>query len=171
MAQEPVFTIERTFNVSRERLWEVFTQPEHMEHWMGPKGSKGKTVAFDFRPGGMYHYAMTSPDGKNTMYGRCIYREIVPPQKIVYIQSFADQKAQPVRHPMSPTWPMEMLTTIVFSEQGGKTTMKLQWTPINPTPEERKTFEDGMSGMTQGWTGALDQLQDYLSREQQGQQQ
>lgn len=65
---------------------------------------------------------------------------------------------------MSPTWPLEMLSTFTFAECEGKTTLTVRWVPINATESEHKTFEDGMAGMKQGWTGTLDQLADYLAK-------
>jgi uncharacterized protein YndB with AHSA1/START domain len=35
---------------------------------------------------------------------------------------------------------------------------------LNATESERNTFEDGMAGMKQGWTGTLDQLAEYLAK-------
>lgn len=44
----------------------------------------------DLRPGGVYHYCMRSPDGHD-MWGRFVYREIVKPERIVFINSFSDE--------------------------------------------------------------------------------
>jgi uncharacterized protein YndB with AHSA1/START domain len=64
---------------------------------------------------------------------------------------------------MNPDWPQQMLTTITFTDAGaGKTTVAVEWTPIDPTPVELATFETGHDSMTQGWSGTFDQLADYL---------
>ena len=34
-----------------------------------------------------------------------------------------------------------------------------QSAPLNPTPEERATFDAGQNGMTQGWSGTMEQCQ------------
>ena len=68
------------------------------------------------------------------------------------------------RHPMSPGWPLEMLSTITFTEHAGKTTVTIRWIPLNATEEERNTFEGGLESMHKGWTGTLDQLADYLAK-------
>ena len=65
---------------------------------------------------------------------------------------------------MSPTWPLEMLSTITFTEQGGKTTVTVSWLPLKPTGEERKTFEGGFESMQKGWGGTFEQLGDYLTK-------
>lgn len=64
---------------------------------------------------------------------------------------------------MSPTWPLEMLTTVILKDKSGKTELTLTWIPINALAEEIATFESGMAGMTGGWTGTFDQLDVYLS--------
>ena len=156
------FTISRTFDAPRELVWKAFTDPEHMKRWWGPKGFTVCSAKMDFRPGGSYHYCMRSPDGRD-MWGKFTYREIMPPEKIVFLNSFSDEQAGITRHPMSPTWPREMLSTFTFSEQAGRTTLTIRWLPYNATEVERKTFDDGRSGMTMGWTGTLDQLETYLA--------
>jgi hypothetical protein len=56
---------------------------------------------------------------------------------------------------MSPTWPREMLSTFTLGEQDGKITVNLEWVPLNPTEEERKTFDSSYEGMKQGWGGTF----------------
>ena len=117
----------------------------------------------DLRPGGTYHYAMQTPDGK-VMWGKFAYREIVPPEKLVFINSFSDEAGGVTRHPMAPTWPLEMLSVFTFEEQpGGKTKFTIRWSPHNATGEERKTFDAGHASMTQGWGGTMEQLAAYLA--------
>jgi uncharacterized protein YndB with AHSA1/START domain len=157
------FVISRTFHAPRELVWKVFTDPEHMNHWWGPKGFTMRTAKMDFRPGGTYHYCMSSPDG-HEMWGKFVYSEIVPPEKLVVINSFSDEKGSLTRHPMSSTWPLEMLSTFTFTEKDGKTTFTVRWSPLNASAEERKTFDEGRAGMQGGWGGTLDQLEAYLAK-------
>jgi uncharacterized protein YndB with AHSA1/START domain len=98
-----------------------------------------------------------------------VYREIVPPQKIVFINAFSDENGGLTRHPMAPTWPIEMLSTFTFEEQpGGKTKFTVRWSPLDPTAEEQQTFDAGHASMTQGWTGTLEKLEAYLPKSQRG---
>ncbi len=161
---EHEFVLTRVFDAPRELIWKAFTDPEHMKHWWGPKGFTVRITKMDFRPGGTYHYCMRSPDGRD-MWGKFVYREIVAPERIVFINSFSDEKGGLTRHPMSPTWPLEMLSTFTFAENDGKTTFTIKWAPHNATETERKTFDDGRKGMQQGWGGTLDQLADYLAKQ------
>ncbi len=129
--------------------------------WFGPKGFKMPVAKMDFRPGGIFHYCLRSPDG-HEMWGKFVYREIVAPERIVLVNSFSDEAGGLTRHPMSPTWPLEMLSTFTLAEQEGGTTATVRWVPINATEEERKTFDAAHEGMKQGWTGTFDQLAAYL---------
>jgi len=157
------FVISRAFDAPRELVWKAFTDPEHMKNWWGPKGFTMRFSRMDFRPGGSYHYCMRSPDGHD-MWGKFVYREIVAPERIVFINSFSDENGGVTRHPMAPTWPLEMLSTFTFAEQNGKTTLTIRWSPINATEEELKTFDAGRTGMNQGWSGTFEQLENYLAK-------
>jgi uncharacterized protein YndB with AHSA1/START domain len=159
------FIISRVFDAPRELVWKAFTEPEHMKQWWGPKGFRVQAAKMDFRPGGSYHYCMRSPDGHD-MWGKFAYREITPPERIVFINSFSDEAGGATRHPMSPNWPLEMLSIFTFSEHQGKTTLTIQWSPYNATEVERKTFEDGRQGMHQGWSGTFEQLENHLAKVQ-----
>jgi uncharacterized protein YndB with AHSA1/START domain len=117
----------------------------------------------DLRPGGTYHYGMRAPDG-STMWGRFVYREIVPPERIVLVNSFSDEAGGVARHPGHMDWPLEMVTTFTFTEEGGRTTLTVKWVPLNATEAEHRTFDAGRDSMRQGWTGTLDQLTAYLAK-------
>jgi uncharacterized protein YndB with AHSA1/START domain len=161
--QTKEFVILRSFDVPREFMFRLWTDPEHMQHWWGPKGFKVIHSKMDLRPGGIYHYGMRSPDGHD-MWGKFVFREIVKPERLVFVNSFSDEKGGITRHPMSPTWPLEMLSTITFTEQSGKTTVTVRWISLNATEEERKTFEDGFDSMQEGWGGTFEQLTEYLAK-------
>ena len=160
------FVISRVLNAPRELVWKCFTDPAHMQKWWGPKGVKVVKSEMDLRPGGIYLYGMQPPGG-DVMWGRQVYREIVPPEKIVFINSFSDEKGGLSRHPMAPTWPLELLSVFTFENvEGGKTKFTVRWSPYNATEEERKTFDAGHASMNQGWGGTIDKLEAYLPEAQ-----
>ena len=97
------------------------------------------------------------------MRGKFVYREIVAPERLVFVVSFTDEEGNLKRHPMSPTWPLEVFNTTTLTEQDGKTTQTIHGVPINATEEEPKTFEAGRDSMKQGFKGTLDQLAPYLA--------
>jgi uncharacterized protein YndB with AHSA1/START domain len=85
------FVMSRVFDAPRDLAWQAFTQPGRMKEWWGPKGFKVIAANMDLRVGGSYHYGMRAPDGK-TMWGKFTYRGSVPPEKLVFINSFSDEK-------------------------------------------------------------------------------
>jgi len=162
IAAQP-FMIAREFAAPRELVWKAWTEPERMRQWFGPKGFTGTTVKLDLRPGGMLHSCLRSPDGKE-MWGKWIFREVRPLELLVWVHSFSDKDGGITRHPLSPTWPLELLTETTFVERGAKTIVTLKWTPLNATGEEIKTFNNAHQGMTQGWGGTFEQLAEYLAK-------
>lgn len=161
-SMDPPFVITRVLNAPRELVWKVWTEAGRLKHWWGPKGFIVHTCKIDLSPGGVFHYGMRTPDGTN-MWGKFIYREIVPPKRLVFIVSFSDEKGGVTRHPGSPHWPLQTLSTVVFEEQKAKTKITVRWAPHSATEIERKTFDEGRESMQQGWTGTLDQLTTYLA--------
>jgi uncharacterized protein YndB with AHSA1/START domain len=157
------FVIERTFDAPRDLVFKAWTEPERLAQWWGPKGFTMISTKVDLRPGGVFHYDMRGPDGKE-MWGKFVYREIVPPEKMVFIVSFSDENGGITRHPMAPTWPREVINFLTMSESGGKTTVTLRGGPYAATEEERATFKAGHASMQQGFTGTFDQLDEYLAK-------
>jgi len=157
------FVFTRVFDAPRDLVWKAFTEPERLMQWWGPKGFKMLTCKVDPRPGGIFHYGMRSPDGRD-MWGKWVYREIAAPERMVTVVSFTDEEGNPSRHPMNPAWPLEVLHTMTLSERDGKTTLTVYGIPVNASEAERKTFEDGLGSMERGFTGTLNQLADYLAK-------
>ena len=134
------FVITRLFDAPREVLWKCFTEPERMKEWFGPKGSIVVASKMDLRVGGTHHYGMKAPDG-SPMWGKFTYREIVPQQKLVFINSFSDEAGGTTRHPLHKEWPLELLSVFTFEDQpGGKTKFTVRWSPHQATAAERKTL-------------------------------
>lgn len=156
------FVISRVLDAPRDLVWQCFTQPERMKQWWGPKGVKILKSQMDLRVGGTYLYGMQTQDG-TVMWGRMVYRSITPPERLEFINSFSDEAAGLSRHPMAPTWPLEMLSVFTFEERpGGKTKFTVTWSPYNATPEEQATFDAGHASMTGGWSGTMENLENYL---------
>jgi uncharacterized protein YndB with AHSA1/START domain len=163
-AKSPAFVISRVFDASRELVWKAFTEPDRMKQWWGPKGFTVIASKMDLRVGGTYHYGMKAPNG-SAMWGKFVFREIVPPERMVFVNSFSDEAGGTTRHPLHQSWPLEMLTTFTFEElPGGKTRFTTRWQAFNATAEEQKTFDTNHDSMRQGWTGTLDQLTAYLAK-------
>ncbi len=69
----------RVFDAPRRLVWEAWTNPEHLPHWMlGPPGWTMPVCEIDLRPGGAWHFVWRKDDGTE-MEMRGVYREITPP--------------------------------------------------------------------------------------------
>lgn len=156
------FVIERLLDAPRDLVWQVFTERDHLMHWWGPKGFKMIVGKLDLKPGGIFLYGMEAPDGSE-MWGKWVFREIVKPERLVFVSSFSDKEGGMTRHPMAPTWPIQMLGTMTLADQGGKTLLVNRVVALNATDDERTTFEGGFDSMKQGFGGTWDQLAAYLA--------
>lgn len=158
------FVINRSFDAPIEVVFEAWTNPEHFSKWLPPTGFTMQFLRAEIKPGGSTFYRMTN--GKDvTMYGRAEYLEITRPHRMVYTQQFCDEKENLSRHPLAPTWPATMMTTVQLNEEGAhQTRVTVTWEVYgSATPEEMDTFLKSRGGMTQGWTGSFDKLEDFLS--------
>jgi len=79
--RELMFT--RVFDAPRELVFEVWTDPKHVEQWWGPIGFRTESIAMDVRPGGEWTLVMHGPDGKD-YNNRIVYIEVVRPERLVY---------------------------------------------------------------------------------------
>lgn len=161
-SEHPEFVITRVFDAPRELVWKAWTDPEMAAQWFGPKGCTTRIAKHELRPGGVWHSHMTMPDGTD-MWGKFVYREVVPPSRLVWLHSFSDASENLTRHPLSPEWPLTMVTTVILEDVDGKTRITLTMTPHEATASERKIFVAGMAGMNMGWGGSFDQLAALLS--------
>ena len=157
------FIISRIFDAPRALVFQMFTDVKHLANWIPPAGMKASYLKSNISVGSTVHYFMETPGGK--MWGKATYREIQKLSRIVYVQSFSDENEGIAAHPMSPTFPKEMLTSIVFEEVGKKTKLTLTWIAINASDEEVATFESAKYGMSQGWGGSFDQLDAYVLKQ------
>jgi uncharacterized protein YndB with AHSA1/START domain len=155
---EQELVITRVFDAPRELVWKAWTEPERLMRWWAPKGCTTPVCKVDLRVGGVFHYCMRLPEGRD-IWGIGVYQEIVAPERIVYTDAFADAEGNPVppaHYGMSPSHPPETLVTVTLTEHEGKTKVTLRHS-IPESVEERE-------GTQQGWTEMFDRLAEELAR-------
>ena len=146
-AANRTLTIVRTFDAPRELIFKVWSQPEHVVRWWGPKGFTTPACQMDVRPGGSYRTVIRSPEGKeHVMRGN--YREVVPPERLVMSFAWEDGEGRPGH---------ETLVEVAFEDVEGRT---------------RLTFKHGVfetvaacESHLQGWTAFMESLAAYLATE------
>src|SRR5690625_18814 len=151
----------RIFEVPRDLLFKVWTDPRHFEKWWGPKGYLLNIVKMEARPGGSFFGSQKSPEG-HVMWGKFIYQEVEEPEKLIFIQSFSDEEGNTIRAPFDPNWPLEIINILSFGEDEGKTALTMSGGPFNATDEERTAYEKMSPMLQQGLNGTFDQLTEYL---------
>jgi len=140
-------TATRLFDAPRDLGWKMWTEPEHIVQWWGPKGFATTIQEMDVRPGGTWRLVMHGPDGRDYP-NHIVYREVVKPERLVY-EHTPEHGAEPVR----------FISTVTFAERGSKTEISMQM--LFPTAAHRdyvaKTYK-AVEGLTQ----TLDRLEERL---------
>ena len=144
-ASDREIVITRVFDAPRRLIFEAWTNPEHLPHWMlGPGGWTMPVCQIDLRPGGAWHFGWRHTDGTE-MEMRGVYREIVPLERLVSTESWGGD------------WP-ETLNTLTLSEEDGNTTITN--TVLYPSKEARDAALQ--TGMKEGMSLSFDRLAEYL---------
>ncbi len=136
----------RAFDAPRALVFDAWTKPELLKRWMGPHGWSLVVCEIDLRVGGAYRFVGRGADGTE-MGWRGVYREIVPPERLVATESFDE-----------PWYPGEALVTTVLVEQGGKTT--LTSTVLYESRQARDVVIN--SNMEHGVAASYDRLAELL---------
>ena len=160
-----VFVITRQFKMPRSVVWKAWSEADQLKNWWGPKGCSVEIARLEFRPGGFFHYAMKFENAP-TMWGRFNYREIAAPERMVWLNSFANQNCGIARAPFSEVCPLEITNTVTFTENAGTTTVTLRAEPFGEVAEERKFFDELCSSgsLEQGYGGTFEQLAEQLAK-------
>ena len=135
----------RLFDAPRELVFEAMTRPEHVRRWWGilDDGYSVPVCEIDLRIGGAWRFVGKGPKGQNPeFYG--VYREIVPPERLVYTEIFA------------PFPDVESLVTQVLTEEHGKT--RLTVTATYPSIQVRDMVIG--TGMEHGAAISYDRLEE-----------
>ncbi len=161
-SNEQDLVITRIFDAPRQLVWKAWSKPEMLMKWWGPKDFTCPAARIDFRVGGKYHVAMHGPKGSDfdkDLWSTGIYKEIMPIEKIVATDSFADEKGNivPSIHYGMAGFPLEMLVTVTFEDyEGTKTKMTLIHSGIENISEADR------NNMEQGWNQSFDKLAGIL---------
>jgi uncharacterized protein YndB with AHSA1/START domain len=145
--KKPDLRIVRTFKAPRERVFAAFTDPGLLVRWWGPSGFTTPICELDPRAGGKLRIQMRGPDGTTYPMLNGVYREVVPPERLV-------------AHFMPEDGIFELLQTFAFVERDGTTELTLEVFVLKSTPDAAFA----LAGMQQGWNESLDRLGDALAR-------
>jgi uncharacterized protein YndB with AHSA1/START domain len=113
------FCIERTYEAPPARVFAAFADPVAKAKWFkGPDEWAREQIEFDFRVGGREKVASRPPGGPAHIFD-CVYRDIVPDQRIVYTYDmYADETNTSVSVTTIELKPAGTGTRLIFTEQG-----------------------------------------------------
>jgi uncharacterized protein YndB with AHSA1/START domain len=139
---------ERVFDAPRERVFAVYTDPQLIPRWWGPRRMTTTVDEMDVRVGGKWRFVHSESDGTEQCF-RGVYREVTPPERLVQTFEWEGLPGHVI------------VETVSFEEVEGRT--KVRTESLFHTTEER----DGMlaSGQEGGLTESHDRLAELLAGE------
>ena len=136
---ETTLHLRRTFAAPREKVFQAWTEPEELKRWWGPEGYGTPIAEVDLQVGGKYRLGMRKlPDG-DLFYLVGTYREVRPPERLVYTWSWEGQPGFG-----------ETLVTVEFRDRRSSTEVVLTHAFFR-TEKARQDHD-------KGWNGCLDRL-------------
>jgi uncharacterized protein YndB with AHSA1/START domain len=141
--------LERTFNAPRDLVFKVWTTPEHLAKWWGPKDYSNLVCELELRPGGIIHIEMHGPDGV-VIPVNGTFEDIVPLERLVFTTTgFEDEQGNAQ---------LEVRNTVTFEDINGKTKLVLRSLVVKAT----SVVALPLSHMAEGWNESLDRLTEVL---------
>lgn len=160
MTDLPTYVLDRVFAAPRELVWKTWTDPSLLSRWYGPNV---ETIvhSLDLKPGGLWLVEMKW--GGNSHYQRVEYTEVAAPERLVWLHSSSDASWNIISSPMMKDWPLVLLTVVTLEEAGGKTKLRLTWTPHNASAAEIACFAGAIAGLGKGWGASMELLEKILA--------
>jgi uncharacterized protein YndB with AHSA1/START domain len=151
--QALTMTLAAEFDVSVERVWELWADPRQLERWWGPPTYPATVTAHDLRTGGRVEYHMTGPEGDQPR-GYWEVVEAVPPHRIVFRDGFANDDG--TRNTTLP----EMTGQVTIEQiNPGRTRMTME----SKFPSLEAMDQVLAMGMEEGLTEAVGQIDAILA--------
>lgn len=141
--------ITRVFNAPRKLVFAAWTKPELVKQWLlGPPGWAMPVCEIELTVGGKYRYVWQRVSDGQSMGMGGVYREIVPPERIVVTEQFDEA-----------WYPGQALITLVLTEKDGKTTA------TQTVQYESKEARDAVlkSPMESGVAASFDRMAELLA--------
>jgi len=148
-ANSRTLEIRRTFQAPRERVWAAWTERERLEKWMcrDVPTHDPKYTELDVRPGGRYVIEIPLANGK--YIGEGTFREVQPPEKLVFSWSWRREPAKP-----GEDLGGESMVTVELFDRGGATEMLFTHTDL----KAGEVFDSTQTG----WQGCFAVLSSVL---------
>jgi uncharacterized protein YndB with AHSA1/START domain len=144
--EDRVLVMTRIFDAPRSLVFKVWTEPQHLVCWWGPRGYTTPVCEMDVRPGGAYRLLMRSAEGQEVWW-HGVFREIVEPERLVWTCSIDRTDGTRVSG--------ETVLTVTLEEQGQKTKLTLHQAVFDSI--------DNCNAHREGWTEAFERIAERLA--------
>ncbi|MGO9971302.1 MAG: SRPBCC domain-containing protein [Solirubrobacteraceae bacterium] len=142
---EPAVVLRRLVDAPPDLMFAMWTDPEHLRNWWGPRQFKLVVCESDPRAGGRYRFVQRAPDGReHTFQG--VYREVERPHRLV--RTFVHAGASQV----------ESVETVTFQRDGRGTLITS--TSVFPSFAAREFY--AQAGMEAGLRESHERQDEWL---------
>jgi uncharacterized protein YndB with AHSA1/START domain len=148
---------ERTYDAPVEKIWQAWTDPDQLKQWWGPDNVSIPECEIDLRVGGRLYIVMEATEAMGEFKGTRWPMEgkftvVEPNSKLTY-----EAKAWTEGDEEGTT--LDQVQEITFTEENGKTKMKLKVTLNKIGPKAGMAVE----GMKWGFSQQFDKLNKFLA--------
>ena len=144
-------TVKREFAAKRPLVWDCHTKSELLDRWFAPTPLTTRTKHMDFREGGYWHYAMTTPDGQS-FWSRQDYQTINPIDGYAALDGFSDESGA-----VNPDLPRARWEVSFTDAQ--ERTLVTTLVQYDSAQDVQKVID---MGLQQGLTATLERLDELL---------
>ena len=150
--------LERTLDAPLDLVWKAWTDPEHMKRWWAPKPYETPEVEIDWKPGGMFRFVMTGPDGfRHEEAAGCVL-EFVPKERIVWTSALGPGYRPNLIASGDGCDSFPFTAVVTFADSGdGKTLYKA--ITMHKNAADREIHEK--MGFHEGWGTVAGQLEQF----------
>ncbi|RAJ00398.1 uncharacterized protein YndB with AHSA1/START domain [Chitinophaga skermanii] len=128
-------TVTSTINADNQKVWNYYTQPEHITQWNFADPSwQCPSASNDMRVGGKYSARMEAKDGSFGFDFEATYNAITPGESFTY------------------TMPNGRAATVAFTANGAQTDVAVSFDPED---------ENSLDMQKAGWQAILDNFKQY----------
>lgn len=145
-------TVKRSFEAPVDLVWAAWTEADLLAQWWAPRPWKAVTKDMDFREGGRWLYAMTSPEGEKHWVLET-FRNVLPQKSFSIHNAFCDEQGVPSPDALTSIWD----NTFAEAERGTLVTNIIRY------ESEASLNAHAQMGFKEGYTMGLDQLEEVLA--------
>jgi uncharacterized protein YndB with AHSA1/START domain len=140
--------INRMFEAPIDLVFSMWTNPEYLARWWGPKNNINPVCEMNVWPGGSIRIVMQMEDGQ-LIQVTGVFDEISAPGRLVFTTIKEDENGDDR---------MEVVHTVTLTEENGKTRLTMKVDVIKTSP----VFSTSCQGMELGWNQSFDRLAEQL---------